>query len=65
MTLREYLNGKGTEEEREEFMQWFNSHRQIWSEKIKRREEKKNRLTKKEIEQIENAVLMFDCRKED
>lgn len=60
MTLRECLDGKGTEEEREKFMQWFNNHHQIWSEEAKRRHAKKNELTKKEVEQINNAVLMFD-----
>lgn len=60
MTLREYLDGKGTEEEREKFMQWFNNHRQIWAEEAKRRHKKKNELTKKEVEQINNAALMFD-----
>lgn len=60
MTLREWLDGKGTEEERKNFMQWFNTHRQIWSEKVRKREEKKNVLTKKEVEQIKNAVLIFD-----
>ena len=62
MTLREWAQGKGTNEEAREFFE------QECARMMKRKEERrkkieqeeKNKLTEKEVEQIEDAVLMFD-----
>ena len=48
MTLREYLNGKGTEEEREAFIQWLNNQRRFGFKRKEKEKEKKN-MTIKEV----------------